>query len=107
MTNKQARRKCVNHWKRMLKLTVEDIRNEKEAPIAENCAFCNLYFDLGVDGCTGCPVMKKTGEQYCDNTPYGKASSIYNKIQFGSKTSIRPFYKAVQKEIDFLEALEL
>ncbi len=104
MTNKQARRKCVNHWKRMLKLTVEDIKAWREVPDGDNCAFCELYLELG---CEGCPISQKTGEVRCGNTPYKGAHTWYISINQGQSTNLKSFYKAVQKEIDFLEALEL
>lgn len=108
-TDKQLRRMCVNHWKRMLKLTVEDIRDGKEYPDDENCAFCNKYIDKD---CRGCPVFVNTGEPYCHGTPFTGAAYQYEHIKDCvksdlSESDLENFYKAVQKEIDFLEGLEL
>ena len=104
MTNKQARRKSVNHWKRMLKLSVEDIRDGKESPSSENCALCHLYIS---DDCKGCPVAEKTGRILCQETPYKTAVDLYVQIKYGDHKDLKSFRKAVQKEIDFLEGLEL
>ena len=112
-TDKQLRRLCVNHWKRMLKLTVDDIRNEKEYPNQENCAFCRVYinpkpeFDDMRPACHGCPIYKKTGKKACRETPYVSATVLYLEIRNREHRRLSEFRKAVQKEIDFLEALEV
>ncbi len=107
-TDKQLRGMCVNHWKRMLKLTVRDIKQSrdgdgKDAPTANNCAFCVAYSD---DSCRGCPIQLKAGKRICENTPYLAAYRLYDDIADGNHRRIKAFHKAVQKEIDFLESLE-
>jgi len=102
-TNKQLRRLCVNHWKRMLKLSVEDIRAGKERPGTKTCAFCERYFwELN---CEGCPVKKHTGLEGCDGTPYDQAARIYLSIEYLEHRRLSEFRKAVQAMIDFLEGL--
>ena len=102
-TDKQLRRMCVNHWKRMLKLSVSDIKADKEATSDDNCAFCVKY-ECGV--CEGCPVFNSTGEKQCGGTPFMAAANLYCDIQEYKHRKIKTFCKAVQKEIDFLEGLE-
>ena len=43
MTNKEAKKLSIEHWTRMLDLTVEDIKQEVEDPQSGNCSFCDLY----------------------------------------------------------------
>ena len=110
-TNKQLRRMAVNHWKRMLKLSIDDIREGKEAPTSENCAFCEVYalpknIDNGTP-CRGCPVWIKTGKPGCLGTPYYEAACLYNKIRSEKSKRIKDFRTEVQKEIEFLESLEV
>lgn len=102
-TDKQLRRMCVNHWKRMLTLSIEDIRSLKEAPSVGNCAFCNRYVEVG---CKDCPVCKKTKMWLCKGTPYLTAYSYYVRISKDESKALVRFRNAVQKEIDFLESLE-
>jgi len=107
-TNKQLRRECVNHWKRMKKLSVEDILNGKESLSRWNCAFCRVYeFPAAAPlECGGCPVKETTGKKFCHDTPYEHAADLYNGIYSGYHRKIAAFRRAVQKEIDFLESLE-
>ena len=102
-TDKQLRRMCVNHWKRMLKLSVEDIVNKKEDLTDDNCAFCEKYSD---DRCYNCPVSLSTGKDDCEDTPFYEARTKYKQVSNGESHELKTFYKAVQKEIDFLESLE-
>ena len=103
-TDKQLRREVVNTWKKRLKLTVDDILGGKLPPSSKNCAFCKHY--MGLD-CADCPVSKETGSQCCRGTPYVKAATLYLEIYSGKHHRLAQFHKAVQKEIDFLEALEV
>ena len=103
-TNKQLRRECVRHWKRMKKLSVEDIRAGKEYPGPSECAFCIEYWSVW--GCSNnCPVKKRTGLDGCAETPHGEAEYIYNSIENKRHRRLSEFRKAVQAEIDFLEGL--
>ena len=106
MTNKQAKRLSVDHWGRMLKLTVKDIRAGKEAPYGENCAFCMMYV-IPKRSCDGCPVMAKTGLEFCRGTPYYAAHRLYWATSSGSTGLIKQFRAAVRREIEFLESLEV
>ena len=102
-TDKHLRRMCVDHWKRMLKLSVADIKAEKEFMSDENCAFCNKYYYYF---CRDCPVYNTTQRMSCKDTPFVPAANLYIEIREGSHRKLETFYKAVQKEIDFLESLE-
>ena len=101
-TDKQLQRMVVAHWGRMLKLTIVDIKKEKELPNTNNCAFCNKY----IFSCVPCPVALKTGIGECRSTPYKDAYYIYMDIKEGIHRRLKTFHKAVQKMIDFLKAFE-
>ncbi|HLF66427.1 MAG TPA: hypothetical protein VI522_02300 [Gammaproteobacteria bacterium] len=103
MTTAQALDESIAHWQRMLKLTIEDIRNNKEYPSARNCALCSLY--ICNFNCNGCPVNHKTGLDGCKGTPYQEATDLYEAIYKGTPHAIKTFHKAVQKEVQFLESL--
>ena len=103
MTTAQALKQSIAHWQRMLKLSVEDIRNNKEEPLAPNCALCSLYID---GDCEGCPVKNKTGYVLCRKTPYKEAADLYYAIYKCTSRALKTFHKAVQKEIDFLGSLK-
>ena len=102
MTTAQALDESITSWKCRLKLTIEDIRNEREAPLPANCALCSLYYN---NNCEGCPVQNKTGYGLCLRTPFKEAADLYWEIYHGIPCAIKTFYKAVQKEIKFLESL--
>jgi len=106
MTNKQAKRKVLAHWRRMLKLSVEDIKAGKEMPVGENCAFCQMYA-IPFKFCSDCPVAEKSGRANCHGTPYYDAHRLYYEIYFGSHKRPSEFRQAVQREIKFLESLEV
>ncbi len=101
-TNKQLHRLCVNHWRRMKKLTIEQIRDGEEAPTSNKCAFCEVYHSRY---CRGCPIFKHTNWTGCRDTPYYHAAKLYDDIEDKAHSKIAKFREAVQVEIDFLESL--
>ncbi len=102
-TDKKLQKMCVSHWKRMLKLTVAQIRWCDEVPNVSNCAFCDRY--AWEYFCVGCPVYEETGDTNCDGSPYQAAADLYFGIQGEDHAKIKTFRKAAQKEIEFLEGL--
>ena len=68
-----------------------------------NCPLCT-EFCHGPNYCAGCPVASKTGEKYCDGSPYIRFESVWPKsvpIPDG-----RPIItELAQAEIDFLRSL--
>ena len=100
-TDKQLQRMVVLHWEQILKLSIADIKNQKEYPDCSNCAFCAKYGD-----CERCPVRLKTGRSECWATPFYAARNLYKSIHFREHRKIKTFHKSVQKMIDFLKTLE-
>ena len=71
---------CVQHWARLneyvygLDEPVEEI--EREGYTASECALCGLYYKRDrypCKSCFECPIYEKTGEKFCEATPYDKA----------------------------------
>lgn len=103
--NEKARRDCVRHWQRMLKLSREDIVAGKEEPSGRNCAFCTLYVFSVLGNCIGCPIMDRTGVPGCKRTPYANAKNRYMHISYHGDKNLKAFRAAVRAEIKFLENL--
>ena len=100
---RQAQKKCIAHYTRMLDLTVEDILNNKEAPTSINCALCSVYMK---HTCKKCPIYLKTGRTLCVNTPYCSVTTKYKDVMYHGNKSLTAFQIAVHEEIDFLKTLE-
>ena len=72
---------CVAHW-------ISNLREAEEGEYfkiqigAAHCAlcFCFNFPELRrSERCIGCPIYKKTGERYCDNTPFPEIQqSLYS-----------------------------
>ena len=69
---------------------------------APSCALCAKFFKYSDDelteNCSGCPVYKKTGNKYCETTPYEKFSE--HRIEHNLKLMY-----AIQ-ELEFLKGLK-
>ena len=72
MTEKarKALEKSIRHWERLL-------LNRDTVMGPDSCALCKEY-NHDPKPCHGCPVMAKTGEQYCVGTPYKNAAAGFN-----------------------------
>lgn len=70
---------------------------------AINCPLCRLFLNrLHIPhlGCSGCPVMERTGKSYCEDTPY-------EEYVAGSEEAIDPEHRlpAARAELAFLRSL--
>ena len=104
----QALKDSIAHWERMRdggRLTYG------ETPMGSECALCDRFVrNAGYDsGCFGasctrsdgeqCPVLAKTGEPYCRNSPWATAKVAFFNL------SDHAWRLAAQDEIDFLKSL--
>lgn len=74
-----------------LKYTIENFGRK-------SCACCTIYH---ADDCIGCPIMKKSGLQWCKGTPFDNLSGIFE---------IAPTYTNIYtatKEVEFLKSLNV
>lgn len=67
-----ALKDSIAHWERMVANPAGPDR-----PSAKQCALCGLFNPSGQpakNNCLGCPVYEKTGQKYCEGTPYDDAA---------------------------------
>lgn len=70
-----------------------------------NCPLCQEYYDENTFSCGDCPIVKKSGEQHCWNTPYVEWK---NHIENEHNNNEKKIYcekckELAQKELDFLK----
>lgn len=109
--NEKLLKKCLDHWYENLMmlqlnfLSDHEFLDENISIKGRDCAFCNAYHQVhtpnGKIGCVGCPIMEKTGNGACCDTPYGDVSDA-----FALKVSYEDMFKAITDEINFLESLK-
>lgn len=73
---------------------------------AENCALCDLFFQMN---CRGCPVYKRTGKSGCLDTPYGEwfdaAQRGHYEMDVGYIADTPQLVELALAERDFLRSL--
>jgi hypothetical protein len=96
-------------------------RTVDEAAIGrKSCALCQIFFSPDMiyrpeDPCMGCPVQRRTGRQFCVDTPYDSCDTAWSKWHRYSK-QLGPtswysllagaaFRRAARREVAFLESL--
>ena len=82
-----------------------------------SCALCRLFH--AIYNCRRCPVKERTGEPYCNNTPYAAALDAKDSWMYGDDEVTwqeghefivmwrlrEEFKNAARDEIRFLESL--
>lgn len=104
----EALKKCIEKYERYveiaknIKLTINFQASESYGLIfgVQQCALCNLFYDLY---CDGCPIAINTNQTHCGGTLY---ESIINAIgaNVNSKKN-KLIIKLLQAEVDFLKSL--
>jgi hypothetical protein len=64
----------------------------------QTCALCSLYWEK--HDCKGCPVLKVTGEEGCQGTPY----EVWGNLACDESPSLR--LSIAKSELNFLKALK-
>ena len=90
----KALKQSIAHWKRL----ATGKREDYEDIGIHDCALCQIFFE---DGCDGCPVMKKTGEQSCKRTPYTEAAEAEDEFSLDSTE----FHAEAKRMLEFLKSL--
>ena len=109
MTKRQVINEAIKKWKKIRYEGGEDLEDK-------NCALCIKYKgedDFKEKPCTACPVCKKTGQSYCQGTPYiawsGHLMRKHKHIWGSDKAVIRPdcpvCKRLATREINFLRSL--
>lgn len=69
---------------------------------AINCPLCQAFMMKHPFGsCAGCPIMERTGQPVCRDTPYEHFISIDRP----NKKRGKNYFAAAQAEVDFLKSL--
>jgi len=96
----------IRKWKKIVEGTEVDRGTD-------NCPLCQMFHRRRIafqrdSACDGCPVKNKSGEMYCESTPYIEWGN-HHAIKHGSASTIIkncPTCKELaQKELDFLRSL--
>jgi len=90
----KALKQSIAHWQRL----ASNQPHPYESVGVRSCALCRRFID---QACKGCPVRKKTGWRYCQETPYRYASHVFHLHGLGSAS----FTQAAKKEVKFLQSL--
>ncbi len=90
----KALRASIAHWRRL----ASGRRKKGEEPDAGSCALCHEFNRL--EGCHGCPIREKTGENYCKGSPYNEAADEWDKTPDSPQ-----FRAAASRMLAFLEGL--
>ncbi len=102
----KATKGSVRKWERLARGEGLDRANA-------NCPLCKLFYGDPISpspgDCAGCPVMEKTGKQYCVDTPYASwidrvSTSRYGRF-YGKKAETDREKRLARKERDFLRSL--
>ena len=94
-----ALQNSIEHWARL----ATSKRNLSEDIYAEDCALCSMFHESLSDHCTTCPVKERTGQPYCEGTPWRTVERTtyygYNSKQFLEAASIQlAFLKSLLPE---------
>ena len=114
-----ALKQSIKKWEKTAKLTsakkiAETVLDNRSCPL------CEMFNQYGLNygnrlRCDGCPVYEKTGEQFCDDTPFVKVHQVHQDLQDAYYHDIKPikhmashikkFKEAAQKEANYLKKL--
>ena len=106
----EALEASIEHWREMTQVTkIYDIKIGRR-----ECALCELFNTetiLPSYRCLPCPVYRKTGQEYCEGTPFERASDIsmgirlYYHLPGLRLMALLKFRMAAREELAFLEGL--
>ena len=103
----------IEHWEQ----NVKGERLDETSISGDDCDLCGLFLvwsDPEDKQCKGCPVMRKTGEQGCQGTPYFNALAARTKwvasVNHGDTVKKQhhrreEFRKYAHEELKFLKGL--
>jgi len=67
-----------------------------------NCALCRLYLLNG--SCNGCPVKKRTGQPFCEGSPY-KWFDDKSEVELSDHRALEEVKEHARMELEFLKSL--
>lgn len=78
------------------------VENIHDAKVTRwDCPLCDMFFAAD---CQGCPVMERTGQQFCKGSGYPAAWHATEAVKEG-RIELRAFHKAAAVYRDFLQSL--
>lgn len=88
----------IEKWEKIADGTGQDLG-------VKNCPLCQLYHDA-YQGCRGCPVEHRTGEDFCISTPY-TAWILHRRVVHpdGIVSECPQCLSIAREEINFLKSL--
>jgi hypothetical protein len=95
MSDQDAIDLCIEKYKVCLR-AIEPIQNLGPS----SCALCRKYYEFN---CTGCPIKKYSGHEFCINTPFDKIEEWYDSDE---EIPLDEFEDFVREEIEFLEKVK-
>jgi len=116
MSTTSALKLSITHWKEnACARTVDEVAIGRKS-----CALCQIFFSPDViyrpeEPYMGCPVQRRTGRQFCIDTPYDSCDTAWSKWHRHSERSGpaswysllagAAFRRAARREVAFLESL--
>lgn len=94
MDNKtaEALEGSIKHWEENLAAETPD-----QAELGVNhCALCRVFYR---NNCNGCPVRNKTGDSYCNYSPYEYAHNKHNDWENTYLKNEDKLYLCTKKEV--------
>lgn len=103
---RQALEESIEKWEINTTLSFGERRTGRR-----DCPLCTMFAninDLSTKHCKKCPVYQRTGERYCDGSPYEELAVVSYDYMYGDETAdnveVR-WKKVAEKEVEFLKSL--
>lgn len=101
----EALRGSIAKWEGIVAGTMKD-ECSSNCPLCQKFNFSENPGMLRKDSCRGCPVMARTGHQFCDDSPYERYADMAEAIEDGDEDySEEEMRRVAQEELDFLKSL--
>lgn len=103
----KALQDSIERWERLANSTP----NKGESIGPGDCPLCaRFHLPVGERAlkCIGCPVMDKTGKQFCYDTPFIEVENIADSDRWENDAQLfksEEFIIAAEKELEFLKSL--
>ena len=92
-TEKTALPECIVKWKWLVEYLASGATSVPFAS-ASSCSLCRIFLERD---CVGCPVMVKTGEAGCVDTPYE---------EYCDEDDVKRALRFAKREVRFLRSLK-
>lgn len=99
----RALKASIKHWKE--NAAAKTPREVETGP--SDCALCDMFQSKTFTPCVGCPVKERTGEPFCEKSPWERANAAFGAwcVAPDDSGAEDMFRAAAFAEVDFLESL--